>query len=175
MVPAVLILSLAWTLSGICSEEYLNAGGFVSRLVNGSNMAMGVMPAVFFLVATGLAFATGTSWGTFGILIPIIMAIFGDEMSGLLVITVASVLAGAVCGDHISPISDTTILASTGAECNHIEHVSTQIPYALLVAGCSFVGYLIAGFTENGWLGLGVGLVLVLSALMVLYRKNVKK
>ena len=175
MVPAILILTFAWTLSGVCGEEYLNAGGFVSQFVQDTSLAVTILPAVFFLIAAGLAFATGTSWGTFGILIPIAIAIFGDVESQLMVITVSSILAGAVCGDHISPISDTTILASTGARCNHIEHVSTQLPYALLVAACCFVGYLVSGFTENGWLGLAVGAVLLLAALFFFYRREKAK
>ncbi len=171
MVPAILILTLAWTLSGVCGEDYLNAGGFVSQVVNGNQMAHTLMPGIFFLIALGLAFATGTSWGTFGILIPI----FGDMGGQVMVLTVAAVLAGAVCGDHISPISDTTILASTGANCNHIEHVSTQMPYALLVAACCLIGYLVAGFTSNGWLGLGVGFVLLMAALIVLLARFKKQ
>ena len=175
MVPAILILTLAWTLSGVCGEDYLNAGGFVSQVVNGNQMAHTLMPGIFFLIALGLAFATGTSWGTFGILIPITIAIFGDMGGQVMVLTVAAVLAGAVCGDHISPISDTTILASTGANCNHIEHVSTQMPYALLVAACCLVGYIVAGLTSNGWLGLGVGFVLLMAALTVLLARFKKQ
>lgn len=174
MVPAILILSLAWTLSGICSEDYLNAGGFVSHLVSDNQLAHAILPPVFFLVALGLAFATGTSWGTFGILIPIAAAIFGDMGSQFLTITVAAVLAGAVCGDHVSPISDTTILASTGADCNHIEHVSTQLPYAMLVAICCLVSYVIAGITANGWLALGIGTAMLLIVLTSLYKKSKK-
>ena len=175
MVPAILILTFAWTLSGICGESYLNAGGFVAKFVQDTALATAILPAAFFLIALGLAFATGTSWGTFGILIPIAIAIFGGVESQLLILTVASILAGAVCGDHISPISDTTILASTGAECNHIEHVSTQLPYALLVAGCCFVGYLIAGFSNNGWIALGVSAVLLIILLLALYKHSKKK
>lgn len=169
MVPAILILTFAWTLSGVCGEEYLNAGGFVSTLVSGHAMAQSIMPAVFFLISLGLAFATGTSWGTFGILIPIAIAVFGDLGGQLLVLTVAATLAGAVCGDHISPISDTTILSSTGAGCNHIEHVSTQIPYALIVAACCLAGYVLAGFTGNGWLGLLLGAALLFGVLFLVY------
>ncbi|MBC8530304.1 Na+/H+ antiporter NhaC family protein [Gehongia tenuis] len=172
MVPAIMILCLAWTLSGVCGDNYLNAGGYVSGLVGSSSMALGILPAIFFLVALGLAFATGTSWGTFGILIPIIVPIFGDVESSLMVTTVAAVLAGAVCGDHVSPISDTTILASAGAQCNHIEHVSTQMPYALMVAGCCFVGYLVAGFTGSTLLALAAGFVLLAAALFVGYRMS---
>lgn len=169
MVPAILILTFAWTLSGICGESYLNAGEFVSRVVSESNMSVGVLPAVFFLVALGLAFATGTSWGTFSILIPIAVSVFGGmDITNILTISVAAILAGAVCGDHISPISDTTILASTGANCNHLDHVSTQMPYALLVASVCFVGYIIAGFTESIWLPLLISAVALLAILLLI-------
>ncbi len=174
MVPAILILTFAWTLSGVCGEGYLNAGAFVSGLVSNSQFAHAILPPIFFLVALGLAFATGTSWGTFGILIPIAIAVFGDFGGQLMVITVSAILAGAVCGDHVSPISDTTILASTGADCNHIEHVSTQIPYALLVACCSLVAYVIAGAMGDGWLALAVGLAMLLILLTVMYRRSKK-
>ncbi len=175
MVPAILILTLAWTLSGVCNENYLDAGGYVSNLVSNSSISIGILPAIFFLIALGLAFATGTSWGTFGILIPIAVAIFPDEIGQMLVLTVAAILAGAVCGDHVSPISDTTILASTGADCNHIEHVSTQMPYALIVAACCFVGYIIGGLTGNGWLALGIAAILLLVTLLTIYWVSVKK
>ncbi|MBP3311070.1 MAG: Na+/H+ antiporter NhaC family protein [Butyricicoccus sp.] len=160
MVPAIFILTFAWTLSGVCSADYLNLRGFVAGLVQDSegSMLLGLMPAIFFVIALGIAFATGTSWGTFGILIPIAFSIFPDTQN-MLVVTVAACLAGAVCGDHISPISDTTILASAGAQCRHLDHVSTQIPYALTVAAMCFIGYLAAGLTGNGWIGLGVGAV----------------
>ncbi|MBE6953886.1 MAG: Na+/H+ antiporter NhaC family protein [Ruminococcaceae bacterium] len=174
MVPAILILTLAWTLSGICGEGYLDLGNCVKNVLGDSSLAIGFMPAIFFAIALGLAFATGTSWGTFGILIPIALAVLGDGMSNALVYSVAATLAGAVCGDHISPISDTTILASAGADCNHIEHVSTQIPYAMIVAACSFIGYLITGLLDNGWLGLGVGFVLLAACLGGLYTKSKK-
>ena len=147
MVSAILILILAWSLGGFCSNR-LDIGTFVEAALANSTLSVAILPAIFFAVATGLAFATGTSWGTFGILIPIATAIFpeGDPM---LVIAIASCLAGAVCGDHTSPISDTTIMASAGAQCNHVNHVSTQIPYAMVVAGACVVGYLVAGFTQN--------------------------
>ena len=147
MVSAILILILAWSLGGFCSDR-LAIGTFVEAALANSTLSVAILPAIFFAVATGLAFATGTSWGTFGILIPIATAIFpeGDPM---LVIAIASCLAGAVCGDHTSPISDTTIMASAGAQCNHVNHVSTQIPYAMVVAGACVVGYLVAGFTQN--------------------------
>ena len=176
MVPAILILTFAWTLSGICGESYLNAGAFVSNLVSASSMPTGLLPAIFFLVALGLAFATGTSWGTFAILIPIAVSVFGGmDITPILTISVASILAGAVCGDHISPISDTTILASTGANCNHLDHVSTQSPYALLVAAVCFVSYLLAGFTESIWISLPVGFALLILILLGIYFISKKK
>lgn len=161
MVPAIMILCLAWTLSGVCSGDYLNIGGYVDSVVRGNATIIRLMPAIFFLISLGLAFATGTSWGTFGILIPIAVIVFQNQLSELLVVTVAACLAGAVCGDHISPISDTTILASAGAQCNHIDHVSTQIPYALSVAAMCFCGYLAAGFTGSGLAGLATGVILL--------------
>ena len=168
MVPAILILTLAWTLSGVCSEEYLDIGGFVSSIVDGESMIAMLMPAIFFLISLGLAFATGTSWGTFGILIPIAVAVFGDAGGTMLVMTVAACLSGAVCGDHVSPISDTTILASAGAQCNHIDHVSTQMPYALLIAAICFVGFLIGGLMGNGFVALVVGVALLVAAILVI-------
>ncbi|MBQ9377883.1 MAG: Na+/H+ antiporter NhaC family protein [Schwartzia sp.] len=159
MVPAIFILCLAWTMSGIVSDKYLNLGGYVGRLVS-ENAAIGVyLPAIFFVVAGLLAFATGTSWGTFGILIPIAVAVVGADNIEALTLVVAAVLSGAVAGDHSSPISDTTILASAGARCRHIDHVSTQIPYVLLVSLCSFIGYIVDGITQNGYFGLAAGAV----------------
>ncbi len=162
----------AWTLSGICSEDYLNLRGFVASYIH-ADAAIGMfMPAIFFVISLGIAFATGTSWGTFGILIPVAFSIFPDAASlNMLTITVAACLAGAVCGDHISPISDTTILASAGAQCKHLDHVSTQIPYALTVAAISFIGYLAAGITGSGWVGLGVGAVLLAVFAVYMTRK----
>lgn len=173
MTSAIMILCLAWTLSGICSADYLDIGGYVSSVVGGSHAFSLIMPALFFLIALGLAFATGTSWGTFGILIPIALAIFGTE-SSVLIVSISAILSGAVCGDHISPISDTTILASAGAQCNHIDHVSTQIPYALLVAANCFIGFTIAGLTESGWLGLAAGAVTLALTLAFIVMKNAK-
>lgn len=173
MTPAVMILCLAWTLSGICSSDYLDIGGFVSAVIGGNATVAMLLPLLFFLVSLGLAFATGTSWGTFGILIPIALAIFGDA-SGMIPVCVAAILSGAVCGDHISPISDTTILSSAGAQCKHIEHVSTQIPYAMTVCIPCAVGFLTAGITSNGFIGLAVGtvvLVAIFAALLVTNKK----
>ena len=172
MIPAIMILCLAWTLSGICSADYLNIGGYVKEVVGGNALVGSLMPALMFAIAAGLAFSTGTSWGTFGILLPIAFAVVGAENMNSLTIVTASILAGAVCGDHVSPISDTTILASAGAQCHHINHVSTQIPYVLCVAVCCFFGYLAAGFTANGWVGTGVGFVALIVVLVILDRKN---
>lgn len=170
MTPAVFILCLAWSLSGVCGEEYLNIGGYVGKLVD-ANAAVGMfLPAMFFLVAMGLAFATGTSWGTFGILIPIVLAVLGVE-NEMLSVCIGAVLAGAVGGDHVSPISDTTILASAGAQCNHLDHVSTQIPYVLFVATCSFIGYLTAGVTSNGWMGVGAAIAALAAGMLYVWRK----
>ena len=126
-------------------------------MVNAHSIPMSFMPAIFFVVALLLAFSTGTSWGTFAILLPITASVFGDQMSSLMVMTTAAVLGGSVCGDHISPISDTTILSSTGAECNHLNHVESQMQYGLLVAAVSFVAYVVAGITGNKWTGLVLG------------------
>lgn len=172
MIPAVMILCLAWTLSGICSADYLNIGGYVGSVVGGSALVSSLLPAIFFLVAAGLSFSTGTSWGTFGILIPIALAILGTGDINSLTISVSAILAGAVCGDHMSPISDTTILASAGAQCNHINHVSTQIPYVLCVSGCCIVGYLAGGILKNGWIGMAAGIVALGIVLMVISKKN---
>ena len=170
MTPALFILCLAWSLSGICGEEYLNIGGYVSQVV-GNNATLGMfLPAMFFLVAIGLAFATGTSWGTFGILIPIVLAVIGDY-NELTVVTIAAVLAGAVGGDHVSPISDTTILASAGAQCNHLDHVGTQIPYVLVVSVCCFLAYIVAGVCGSGMTGLFAGLGALVVAMFIVYKK----
>lgn len=147
MVPAILILTFAWTLKNITGM--LGADIYVAGVVDSVKALQILLPAILFLVAVGLSFATGTSWGTFGILIPIVTGVFNptaDNMSNMFIICIAACLAGAVCGDHCSPISDTTIMSSTGAQCKHVDHVSTQLPYVLLVAAVCFVGYLVAGF-----------------------------
>ena len=131
-----------------------------------------ILPASLFVIGTGLAFATGTSWGTFSILIPIITAIF-SETDPMLVICISSILAGAVCGDHISPISDTTIMASAGAQCHHVGHVSTQLPYAMVVAIACVVGYLVAGVTQNVFLTFGSGLITLLLIVFVIKKRNI--
>ena len=176
MTPAVFILCLAWSLSGICSADYLNLVGFVGELVKAHMTVMMFLPLLFFLVAIGLAFATGTSWGTFGILIPIAMAILdatNTELYPMLVLCVAAILSGAVGGDHASPISDTTILASAGAQCNHLEHVETQVPYVLVVSFCCVLGYIVDGITRNGWLGLATGFA-ALFLVMFIVKTRVK-
>ena len=170
MVPGMLILSLAWTLSGICSKDYLDLGGYVATLVSGSTTIATLLPVFFFLVAVGLSFATGTSWGTFGILIPIIIAITGESNMALLTITVAAVLSGAVAGDHLSPISDTTIMSSTGAQCNHLDHVATQLPYGLIIITCSVIGYVVAGITSVGLMGTLAGFISLLIVMVIIYQ-----
>ncbi len=163
MVPAILILTFAWTLKSM--TDSLGAAGYVAGLVEnmaGNHALMSLLPALVFIIGTFLAFATGTSWGTFGILIPIVVNVFsGDLNNELMIIAISACMAGAVCGDHCSPISDTTIMASAGAQCDHIKHVSTQLPYALTAAGVSFVSYIIAGFIRNWILCLPIGIVLM--------------
>ena len=175
MVPAIFILCLAWTLSGVCSDSYLNLGGYVGQMVQENNSVTMFLPVIFFVVAICLAFATGTSWGTFGILIPISISILANlpeaEAAQLLVLCVAAILSGSVGGDHASPISDTTILASAGAQCNHLEHVETQVPYVATVSVCCVIGFLVDGFTQNGWAGLAVSLICLGGVMMFLKMK----
>lgn len=166
MVPAILILTLAVSLKNMTG--LLGADVFVEGLMQGAAAGLfAMLPAVIFLVACGLAFATGTSWGTFGILIPIVLPIFANEPT-LLIIGISACLAGAVCGDHCSPISDTTIMASAGASVNHVTHVSTQLPYAITVAAISFVCFIIAGFVRSAPICLIIGIVLTIGTLFVL-------
>lgn len=164
MVPAILILSFAWTLKAM--TDSLGAKVFVETVVKGSaDSFLSFLPAIIFLIGCGLAFATGTSWGTFGILIPIVVFVFSKDHT-MMVISVSACMAGAVCGDHCSPISDTTIMASAGAQCNHINHVSTQLPYAISCAVISFITYIVAGFTRSAWISLPVGIVLMILFLL---------
>ena len=146
MVPAILILTFAWSISGIMGAKggYLDAQAFVQNNLAGSAFPQFLFPAIFFILAGAIAFSTGTSWGTFGVLVPIAVTILGGSGT-LTILTVSATLGGAVFGDHISPISDTTILASAGAECDHVEHVNTQLPYAGLIAGIAAVTYIVAG------------------------------
>ena len=172
MVPSILILVLAWSLGDLVSNQ-LQAGAFVYNTLHSASISTAILPACLFIVGAGLSFSTGTSWGTFGILIPMATSLF-PEGSTMLVISIASILAGAVCGDHISPISDTTIMASTGAKCNHLYHVTTQIPYALVVASACFIGYLVAGFTQNLLLTLlsAFGSLFIIIFMIRLYQKR---
>lgn len=173
MVPAFTILILAWAIGGICSSDYLNTGGFVGNLVNNTNFPVFILPVIVFLVAGFLGFATGTSWGTMALLIPIGVAICNTTQTGHLLLPVlGSILAGAVYGDHISPISDTTILSSTGAGCNHIDHVSTQMVYATVVAICSAVGYVLLGLIDSVVIPLVVSMVLMFLLIYVLNKRN---
>ena len=172
MVPAILILVLAWTLNRVCQDLEINS--FVSRIMNNIGINLGFVPALFFILSLGLAFATGTSWGTFTILIPIAVTIVSSDQS-LVYITISAILSGAVCGDHVSPISDTTILASTGSKCNHIIHVNTQMPYALLVASVALIGFIINGFLKNSWITLAICVVLLISVLFLLNYLSKKK
>ena len=194
MVPAILILTFAWTLGGIMGAKgegldeagkavldgTLNAKAFVQANITADSMALGVIPFVFFLIACLLSFATGTSWGTFGVLIPISTAVMSASSSeGLFFLTMSAVLAGAVYGDHVSPISDTTIMASSGAQCNHIDHVKTQLPYATIVALISGLVYLAMGFIASTSIGksygasagitLAIGAVLLAAFICALY------
>ena len=159
MVAACVILTLAWTISGVC-RDLLSTGPYVASLVENSGVPMGILPMLIFVVACLLAFSTGTAWGTFGILIPIIISICEIAAPELLITTLSATLAGSVFGDHTSPISDTTILASTGARCDHLKHVVTQVPYALTVAVCCAIGYIVAGFTAG--MGFAVSTVITL-------------
>ena len=167
MVAAILILTMAWTIKTM--TDSLGAAGYVAGLVeSGAESFMNFLPAVVFLVGCGLAFATGTSWGTFGVLIPIVMAVFEGYDPTMEVISISACMAGAVMGDHCSPISDTTIMSSAGAQCYHINHVSTQIPYACTVAAVSVVCYIIAGFVRNAAISLVIAFVLMALVLLIL-------
>ena len=175
MVPAILILTFAWTLKTM--TNHLEAGAFVSGVVQSATALSVLLPVILFVVAIGLAFATGTSWGTFGILIPIVTSVFDAELANvsqtgqipsMVIICISACLAGAVCGDHCSPISDTTIMASTGAQCDHVNHVSTQLPYALTVAAVCVVGYLLSGFVHNVFIVLGFSAALMLAVLFAI-------
>ena len=179
MVPAILILTFAWALKSMTG--LLEASTYVSSIVESATAVKILLPAILFVVAVGLSFATGTSWGTFGILIPIVTGVFESELAGvsaggtiptMVVICISACLAGAVCGDHCSPISDTTIMASTGAQCDHVNHVSTQLPYAMSVAAISFIGYLVAGFVQNVFVILGTGIILLVAFISAMYLIN---
>ena len=172
IVPPMLILILSWSLGGVC-REMIGTGQFISGFVSSANLPFQLLPFLVFVIAAVMSFSMGTSWGTFGMLIPIVTMICSAAGGrDVLIPALGATLAGAVYGDHCSPISDTTILASTGAQCPHIRHVETQIPYATLVAVVCAVGYLIIGFTHMPWIGLGIGSVLLTGALLVLNKKS---
>ena len=177
MVPAILILTFAWGLKSMTG--LLNASNFVEGVVESATALQILLPVILFVVAIGLSFSTGTSWGTFGILIPIVTGVFEEQLAAvaagnasipaMVIICISACLAGAVCGDHCSPISDTTIMASAGAKSNHVNHVSTQLPYAMTVAAVCIVGYILAGFVQNVFVVLGTSLVLLIAVLTVIY------
>lgn len=177
MVPAILILTFAWGLKSMTG--LLNASSFVEGMVESATALQILLPVILFVVAIGLSFSTGTSWGTFGILIPIVTGVFEEQLAAvaaegaaipaMVIICISACLAGAVCGDHCSPISDTTIMASAGAKSDHVNHVSTQLPYALTVAAVCMVGYILAGFVQNAFVVLGTSLVLLFAVLTTLY------
>ena len=172
MVPAILILTMATALKNMTG--LLGSDVFVKNALSGAGALHSFLPAIIFLVACGIAFATGTSWGTFGILIPIVLSVF-PAGSELMIIGMSACLAGAVCGDHCSPISDTTIMSSAGAQCEHVNHVSTQLPYAITVAAVSFVAYLITGFVQNWLIALPIAIVLMIATLFVIKAITKKK
>ncbi len=172
MVPAILILTFAWTLKAMTNS--LGSSEFVESVVGSSADGFKMfLPAIVFVIGCVISFATGTSWGTFGILIPITIPLFPID-NPLGIVCISACMAGAVCGDHCSPISDTTIMASAGAQCEHINHVNTQLPYAITVAGVSFVSYIITGFIPNAWITLPIALLLMVGTLLVLKKKLVK-
>ena len=170
MVGAIMILVLAWSLGGTC-RYLLGTGEFVSGFLNSIGVGLALLPAVIFVVAAFIGFAMGTSWGTIALILPIVIGVFPAD-NPLFLVAIGATLGGAVYGDHVSPISDTTILSSAGAQCNHLRHVATQLPYASVVAVICLVGYLIAGFTGNPWISLAVGAVLMVAAVLVLNKSR---
>lgn len=171
MVPAIMILSFAWTLKAM--TDSLGADVYVATVVaSRTRSLLNFLPAIIFVVGCFLAFATGTSWGTFGILIPIVVAVFENSNPDLMIISISACMAGAVCGDHCSPISDTTIMASAGAQCEHVNHVTTQLPYAVTAAAVSFVSYIIAGFVQSAWIALPIAIALMVATMFVIRAVN---
>ena len=171
MVPAIMILSFAWTLKAM--TDSLGADVYVATVVASSARSLSnFLPAIIFVVGCFLAFATGTSWGTFGILIPIVVAVFENSNPDLMIISISACMAGAVCGDHCSPISDTTIMASAGAQCEHVNHVTTQLPYAVTAAAVSFFSYIIAGFVQSAWIALPIAIALMVVTMFVIRAVN---
>lgn len=176
MIAAIVILTLAWTIGGITSEEYLNTGGYISGLIQSSNMPMWILPTIVFIIGSFLAFSTGTAWGTFGILIPILVPILvkSNHMEYLSIV-LASIFSGSVFGDHCSPISDTTILSSAGAGCDHMAHVTSQMTYAIMCAVASITGFLIAGFIGNDIVALPVGIVSLIIIITFMKKRTAEK
>ena len=171
MVPAILILTFAWTLKAM--TDSLGAKEFVAGIVQSSATGfVSLLPFIVFLVAVGLSFATGTSWGTFGILIPIVVSCFQGTDYTMMIIAMSACMAGAVCGDHCSPITDTTIMSSAGAQSDHLNHVATQIPYAMTCAVISAVTYIIAGFVKNVWISLILGLIILVATMFILSKRS---
>ena len=170
MQGAILILCFAWTINKVVGD--METGKYLSGLISGS-LNPAYLPALLFLLGAGMAFSTGTSWGTFGIMLPIAASIAVNAAPDLLLPCLSAVMAGAVCGDHCSPVSDTTILSSTGAKCNHMDHVTTQLPYALIVATATSVGYLVVGFTHSGLLGFVVTGGLLAALIFVTKKREV--
>ena len=171
MVGAIMILVLAWSLGGCC-RYMLGTGDFVSSFLNSLGVSLAILPCIIFLVAGFIGFAMGTSWGTIALILPIVVGVF-NEGDPLFLVAVGATLAGAVYGDHISPISDTTILSSAGAKCNHLRHVATQLPYATTVVVVCFVCYIVAGFTGNPWISLVLGAVLIVVTVKILHKSNI--
>lgn len=171
MVGAIMILVLAWSLGGCC-RYMLGTGDFVSSFLNSLGVSLAILPCIIFLVAGFIGFAMGTSWGTIALILPIVVGVF-NEGDPLFLVAVGATLAGAVYGDHISPISDTTILSSAGAKCNHLRHVATQLPYATTVMVVCFVCYIVAGFTGNPWISLVLGAVLIVVTVKILHKSNI--
>ena len=171
MVGAIMILVLAWSLGGCC-RYMLGTGDFVSSFLNSLGVSLAILPCIIFLVAGFIGFAMGTSWGTIALILPIVVGVF-NEGDPLFLVAVGATLAGAVYGDHISPISDTTILSSAGAKCNHLRHVATQLPYATTVMVVCFVCYIVARFPGNPWISLVLGAVLIVVAVKILHKSNI--
>ena len=175
MIPANMILTFAWTISGV-TRDLLQAPQFIASIVSNDLAFVGaILPAVIFLIAAFLSFSTGTAWGTFGILIPIVVLVaqaIDPNSTELVIISLSATLAGSVCGDHCSPISDTTVLSSAGSSCDHIEHVYTQLPYVVVIASCTLIGYVVAGFTKNWALSFGSSLALLMLCAVFIYKRQ---
>ncbi|WP_459130013.1 Na+/H+ antiporter NhaC family protein [Guggenheimella bovis] len=174
MVPAMIILTLAWTIGGVCSSDYLNTGAYVGKILKNSVVPVQILPALVFIVGAVLSFSTGTAWGTFGILVPIMIPIIQHlGAMDMLPLFLGAIFSGSVFGDHCSPISDTTILSSAGAQCRHIDHVASQIPYASATAVSALVGFILTGLTGIYWLGLIGTIVVLFGFLMIVTKKDV--